>query len=127
LRSGGEADGPPPPQSTPAFKRDTTLATLSHELRTPLTAIVGWSQMLLNGDVERREQWTAFEAIRSSAKAQAHLIDDVLDISRITSGKMRLEREPAGLAAIVEAAVATVRPAAEAQAHASAAHPRCEK
>jgi len=95
--------------------KDEFLATLSHELRTPLTAIVGWSQMLLNGDVEKCEQGTAFEAIRSSAKAQTQLIDDVLDISRITSGKMRLEREPADLAAIVDAAAATVRPAAEAK------------
>jgi PAS domain S-box-containing protein len=93
--------------------KDEFLATLSHELRTPLTAIIGWSQILLNGKLDAKEQNIGLEAIRSSAKAQAQLTDDVLDVSRITTGKMRLERQWADLAAVIDGAVATVRPAAE--------------
>ncbi|HEX6095225.1 MAG TPA: ATP-binding protein [Thermoanaerobaculia bacterium] len=93
--------------------KDEFLATLSHELRTPLTSIVGWTHILLESDLDAREQETALQAIRASAKAQAQLVDEVLDVSRIITGKMRLARENADLAAIVEAAAATVRPAAE--------------
>jgi PAS domain S-box-containing protein len=96
--------------------KDEFLATLSHELRTPLTAITGWSQLLAKGVLSPSDQHVAVEAIRTSAAAQAQLIEDVLDVSRITTGKMRLDRRPADLAEIVEAAVATVRPAAEAKA-----------
>ncbi|HEX7152857.1 MAG TPA: ATP-binding protein [Thermoanaerobaculia bacterium] len=95
--------------------KDEFLATLSHELRTPLTAIVGWSQMLEMLDLSERDQQLALETIRNSAKAQLQLIEDVLDVSRITTGKMRLERRPAALSTIVEDALATVRPAAEAK------------
>lgn len=95
--------------------KDEFLATLSHELRTPLTAIVGWSHILLEGDLDKREQQIALEAIRASAKAQTQLIEDVLDVSRIVTGKMRLQRRAADLAALIEAATATVRPAAEAK------------
>ena len=95
--------------------KDEFLATLSHELRTPLTAIVGWSQMLLDGNLDTRDQQVALQAIRSSARAQAELIEDVLDVSRIVTGKMRLHRYDAELTEAVEAAAATVRPAAEAK------------
>ena len=95
--------------------KDEFLATLSHELRTPLTAIIGWSHLLLNADLEEHEEKVALEAIRSSAKAQSQLTEDILDVSRITTGKLRLRRELADVASVIEAAVATVRPAAEAK------------
>ena len=95
--------------------KDEFLATLSHELRTPLTAIIGWSHLLLNADLEKQEQHVALEAIRSSAKAQSQLTEDILDVSRITTGKLRLRREHADVVKVIEAAVATVRPAAEAK------------
>ena len=91
------------------------LATLSHELRTPLTSIVGWTQLLLSGNLDKDDQAVALEAIRRAAQAQAQLVDDVLDVSRITTGKMRLDRVASDLHAIVEDAVAAVRPAAEAK------------
>jgi PAS domain S-box-containing protein len=96
--------------------KDEFLATLSHELRTPLTAIIGWSQLLLDGGLDPRDQRIALEAIRSSARAQAQLTEDVLDVSRIITGKVRLQRHPSDLAAVIENAVAAVRPAAEAKA-----------
>jgi len=95
--------------------KDEFLATLSHELRTPVTAIVGWSHLLLHGNLQGAEQQTAFETIRASASAQVKLIEDILDISRITTGKLRLDRKPSDLAAIIQAAVAAIRPAAEAK------------
>jgi signal transduction histidine kinase/CheY-like chemotaxis protein len=95
--------------------KDEFLATLSHELRTPLTAIVGWSEMLLRGKLEESAHSTALEAIRSSARAQAQLIEDVLDVSRIVTGKMRLECEETDLSRVIEAAAAAVRPAADAK------------
>ena len=95
--------------------KDEFLATLSHELRTPLTAIIGWSHLLLNAELDKHEQNVALEAIRSSAKAQSQLTEDILDVSRITTGKLRLRREHADVAKVIEAAVATVRPAAEAK------------
>jgi len=95
--------------------KDEFLATLSHELRTPLTSILGWSHMLLSANLPKAERLVGLESIRNSAKTQSQLIEDVLDISRMVTGKMRLEREPADLAAIIDEAVSTVRPAAEAK------------
>ncbi|HJQ39239.1 MAG TPA: ATP-binding protein [Thermoanaerobaculia bacterium] len=96
--------------------KDEFLATLSHELRTPLTAILGWSQMIRLGTIDPDELRTAIEAITRSAKVQSQLIEDVLDVSRITTGKMRLDSKPASLREVVESAVETVRPAADAKA-----------
>lgn len=96
--------------------KDEFLATLSHELRTPLTAILGWSQLMAEGPAEERELATALDAITRSAKAQMQLIDDVLDVSRITTGKMRLDLRSAEIQKVVEAAVETIRPSAEAKA-----------
>ena len=96
--------------------KDEFLATLSHELRTPMTAIMGWSQML--GEEEELDDPTramAIDAIRKSANVQAQLIDDLLDVSRITAGKMMIEPEPVELAHVVQAAIDTVRSAAEAK------------
>lgn len=95
--------------------KDDFLATLSHELRTPLSAILGWTQLLRKGKSTPDDFALALETIHRSARAQADLIEDVLDISRITGGRMRLERKAADPAAIVEAALATIAPAAEAK------------
>jgi signal transduction histidine kinase/ActR/RegA family two-component response regulator len=96
--------------------KDEFLATLSHELRTPMTAIMGWSQMLgEEEDLDRDTESMAIDAIRKSASVQAQLIDDLLDVSRITAGKMKLECEPVEVGPVVRAAVATVRSAAGAK------------
>ncbi len=97
--------------------KDEFLATLSHELRTPLSAILGWSQILLQkGAVVPTEQVRrAHEVIDRNARAQAQLIDDLLDLSRIVSGKTRLEIQQVQVAPIVQAAIDSARPSAEAK------------
>jgi PAS domain S-box-containing protein len=95
--------------------KDEFLATVSHELRTPLNAIMGWAQLLLaaGDDPERRRQ--GLETVVRNAKLQSQLIDDLLDVSRIISGKMRLDVQSTDLAAVIDAAVEAIRPAAEAK------------
>ena len=95
--------------------KDEFLAMLSHELRTPMTATLGWATMLQSGALDSDGTRTAAEAIMQATKAQAHLIDDLLDISRIVSGKMRLSMETLHVAKVLAAAVDTVRPAAVAK------------
>jgi signal transduction histidine kinase/ActR/RegA family two-component response regulator len=95
--------------------KDEFLATLSHELRTPMTAIMGWSQMLGEEELDRETRAMAVDAISKSAAVQAQLIDDLLDVSRITVGKMKIEPEPIELGPVVEAAIETVRSAADAK------------
>jgi len=95
--------------------KDEFLATLSHELRTPLTAILGWAKMLADGFIAETGKAEAFAAIYRNARAQAQLIDDLLDVSRIITGKLRIEVRPIDLASVVEAAVSVVRPAASAK------------
>jgi PAS domain S-box-containing protein len=95
--------------------RDEFMATLSHELRTPLSAIVGWAHLLRSGNLEPADRDRAVETIDRSAKSQARLISDVLDVSGIITGKLRLTPEPVPLPPVVQAAVDTVRPAAEAK------------
>lgn len=95
--------------------RDEFLATISHELRTPLTAIIGWSRIMQNGKLEEDQARAALETILRNARAQAQLVDDLLDISRIVTGKMMLDVKHLRLAPIIEAAVAAIRPAAEAK------------
>ena len=95
--------------------KDDFLATLSHELRTPMTAILGWAQMLGDGGVDEETARTGIDAIGKSARVQAQLIDDLLDVSRITAGKMRIEPQPVELEPIIAAAIETVRPTAEAK------------
>jgi signal transduction histidine kinase/CheY-like chemotaxis protein len=95
--------------------KDEFLATLSHELRTPLNAVLGWSGVLLSrvhGDSEVKR---GLETIARNARAQAQLIDDLLDMNRIVSGKIRLDVQRIELATIVEAALDSVRPSAEAK------------
>ena len=95
--------------------KDEFLATLSHELRTPLTAIYGWASMLAAGTLEGAEAKRAVAAIERNARAQRQIVEDVLDVSRIITGKLRLEMQPVELRALVQDAVESVRPAAEAK------------
>jgi signal transduction histidine kinase/ActR/RegA family two-component response regulator len=95
--------------------KDEFLATLSHEIRTPLNAVLGWTRVLRlgggSGDADR--QTRALQAIERNSRIQAQLVDDLLDVSTIVTGKLRLSFEPVNLATVVEAAVETVRPASE--------------
>lgn len=95
--------------------KDEFLATLSHELRTPLTSILGWSRMLRENQIPTDQFPRAIETIERNAKSQAQLIEDVLDVSRIISGKMRLDVRSVDLSSIIEAAIDAVKPAAEAK------------
>jgi PAS domain S-box-containing protein len=95
--------------------KDEFLATLSHELRTPLNAIVGWAHLLRSGQLDAATAARAVETIDRNAKAQNQLISDILDVSRIVTGKLRLSMEPIQPGPAVEAALDTVRPAAEAK------------
>jgi len=95
--------------------KDEFLATISHELRTPMTAILGWTRMLLSGQMNPETQQKALETIDRNARSQAQLIEDLLDVSRIVSGKLRIEFKVVDIAAVVAAAVESTRPAAEAK------------
>ncbi len=95
--------------------KDEFLATLSHELRTPLTAMLGWTWMLRSTDLDQQTRAQALETIERNVRAQAQLIEDLLDVSRIITGKLRLEVRPAELIPVIESALDTVRPAAEAK------------
>ena len=95
--------------------KDEFLATVSHELRTPLTAILGWAQMLQGGTLDEATAQRALGSIERNAKFQSHLIEDLLDISRISTGKLRLDVRPLELGPIIEAAADAVRPAADAK------------
>jgi len=95
--------------------KDEFLATLSHELRTPLNAILGWSQLLSMGKATDEDLQQGLEAIERNARAQAQLIEDLLDMSRIISGKVRLDVQWTDLAGVVTAAVDSVRPAVQAK------------
>jgi signal transduction histidine kinase len=93
--------------------KDQFLATLSHELRTPLNAILGWAQLLRSGELDEAARRQAVETIERNAKAQAQLIEDLLDVSRIVSGKIRLEVKRVRVEQVIDAALDVVRPAAE--------------
>ena len=95
--------------------KDEFLATLSHELRTPLGAVLGWTRVLRTTGAEGATRERALEAIERNARAQARLIEDLLEISRIVSGKLSMQVRPVDLAEIVDAAVEVVRPAAAAK------------
>ncbi len=92
--------------------KDEFLATLSHELRTPLNAILGWTTMLRHGQVDAAKVEKALEVVERNARAQAQLIEDVLDMARIITGKLRVELRPVALGPIVEAAADAARPGA---------------
>jgi signal transduction histidine kinase/CheY-like chemotaxis protein len=95
--------------------KDQFLATLSHELRTPINAVYGWARMLRDERMERQVRDRGLEAIERNAHAQVQLIDDLLDVSRIVTGKLRLEVRPIDVAAVMDRALDAVRPAAEAK------------
>jgi len=95
--------------------KDEFLATLSHELRTPLSAVLGWTHLLRGGSLDAAARERGLEVIERNARAQAQIISDILDVSRIITGKLRLEARPVDLGAVVEAAMDTVQPAAEAK------------
>ena len=96
--------------------KDEFLATLSHELRTPLTSILGWATLIRNGEVDRAENLDrALEIIERNARSQARLIDDLLDVSRIITGNLQLDVRRLNVAAMVEAAIDALRPAADAK------------
>jgi signal transduction histidine kinase/ActR/RegA family two-component response regulator len=98
-----------------SIMKDEFLATLSHELRTPLNAVLGWAEMLLGGQHKPTDVQRGLETIVRNARAQAQLIEDLLDMSRIVSGKVRLDVQRIDLASVVEAAVDAVQPSADAK------------
>src|SRR5438132_7365129 len=95
--------------------KDEFLAVISHELRTPLTSILGWARMLRIGGLDDGTTEEALDALERSAQAQVHLIEDLLDDTRITSGKLRLNKRPLEIKSIIESALADLAPQADAK------------
>jgi PAS domain S-box-containing protein len=95
--------------------KDEFLATLSHELRTPLNAILGWTELIARNQVDEDDAREGLRIIERNARTQAQLIEDLLDMSRIISGKIRLDVQPVNLMDVIEASFATVQPAAAAR------------
>ncbi len=95
--------------------KEEFLATISHELRTPLSAILGWTRMLRMGQLSVEDSAKALDTIERNARAQAQLVDDLLDVSRIITGKLRMDVRPADPNSFIDAAVEAVTPAAEAK------------
>jgi PAS domain S-box-containing protein len=95
--------------------KDDFLATLSHELRTPLNAVLGWSQVLAMGNNKEDELVEGLRTIERNARAQAQIIEDLLDMSRIVNGKVRLDVQRIGLEPIIRAAIEAVAPVADAK------------
>ncbi len=95
--------------------KDEFLATLSHELRTPLNAVIGWARMLQSGRLDQESATHALEVIDRNAWAQKQIIEDILDVSRVITGKLQLNLTPVDLVTIVDAALDAVRPAMEAK------------
>lgn len=93
--------------------KDEFLATISHELRTPLTAILGWAHLLKTQRLDNTQITDAIETIARNARTQSQLIEDLLDISRIITGKLRLETKSVALVPVIRAAVDSLRPTAE--------------
>jgi len=90
--------------------KDDFLATVSHELRTPLNAISGWSSLLLSNSMNEKSVRRAVETINRNARAQAQIIEDILDISRIISGKLRLDVQLINPGSVIETAIESARP-----------------
>ena len=95
--------------------KDEFLATLSHELRTPLNAVIGWSRMLKSGRLDNESAGHAIEVIERNAWAQKQIIEDILDVSRVITGKLQLHLGPVDLVSVVNAALDAVRPAFDAK------------
>ncbi len=92
--------------------KDEFLATVSHELRTPLNAVLGWTSLLRSTSMDAARRAKALETIERNAKLQQKIVEDILDVSRIIAGQLRLDREPLPFRPIVEAAVESIRPMA---------------
>ena len=95
--------------------KEEFLATVSHELRTPLNAVVGWSRLLRSGQLDADGKSHAVEVIERNAAVQRQIIEDLLDVSRIVTGKLRISTQPVDLLLVIHAAIDAVRPAAEAK------------
>jgi PAS domain S-box-containing protein len=95
--------------------KDEFLATLSHELRTPLNAILGWVQMLQSGELTAARASQAVDVIGRNARLQAQLIEDILDVSRVITGKLEIERAPVSVSRLVETVVSGIGPSADAK------------
>lgn len=95
--------------------KEEFLATVSHELRTPLNAVVGWSRLLRSGQLDKEGMAHALEVIERNASAQRQIIEDLLDVSRIVTGKLRINTQRVDLLLVIHAAIDAVRPAAEAK------------
>lgn len=95
--------------------KDEFLATLSHELRTPLNAILGWARLLQSGQLDEQTASRAMESVERNAKIQAKLVEDLLDVSRIITGKWRLETRPVDLCAVAESSIEAIRTTLEAK------------
>jgi len=95
--------------------KDEFLATLSHELRTPLNAMLGWTRLLRSRAVSTQDQDRALEKVERNAMMQARLVEDLLDVSRITTGKLKLDVRPVDLVAVANTAIDSIRPTAEAR------------
>ena len=95
--------------------KDEFLATLSHELRTPLNAILGWARMLREGTLDEEKTRKALEVIDRNASLQVRLVEDILDVSRIIAGGLKLDVRPVDLTTVINAALDAIRPAAEAR------------
>jgi PAS domain S-box-containing protein len=95
--------------------KDEFLATVSHELRTPLTAVLGWARILRSGGIDEATAMRALETIERNARSQAQLVEDLLDVSRIITGKLRLDVRPVELKSVIDLAIEAIRPAAEAK------------
>ena len=95
--------------------KDEFLATMSHELRTPLTSILGWARLLESNKLSEKDRERAIHVIQRNAEAQSKLIEDLLDVSRIITGKLKIDFQPASFAAITESVISSLRPAADAK------------
>src|SRR6185295_8525326 len=95
--------------------KDEFLATVSHELRTPLNAVLGWTHLLRSNNLDKEGRARALETIERNARSQQQLIEDLLDVSRIITGKLRLDVRPVEPSAFIGAAIEAVRPAAQAK------------
>jgi PAS domain S-box-containing protein len=95
--------------------KDEFVAMISHEIRSPLNAILGWSQMLRQGSLDKTAAANALESIERNARSQAQLVSDLLDISRVITGKLRINARPVDVAISIESALEAIRPAADAK------------
>lgn len=100
---------------TASRTKDEFLATLSHELRTPLNAILGWTAMLKHGPIDPSRLHRGLDVIDRNARSQAQLVEDVLDMARVITGKLRIELKPVSVTGVVDLAIEAMRPAADAK------------